>query len=60
MDISHGHFMDSFEWLQGYKLRYGLYYVDRQMLTRIPKLSARWYRNFLTNDSDVVAKLNVI
>ncbi|KAL8264357.1 hypothetical protein R6Q59_022487 [Mikania micrantha] len=46
-------FMDSYEWLQGYNLRFGLYYVDRQMLTRVPKLSARWYKNFLGNNSDL-------
>ncbi|KAL8230188.1 hypothetical protein R6Q59_000461 [Mikania micrantha] len=42
-------FMDSYEWLNGYDVRYGLHYVDRQTLTRIPKLSAIWYTNFLTN-----------
>ncbi|KAL7584208.1 beta-glucosidase 18 isoform X1 [Lactuca sativa] len=46
--------MDSFEWMQGYSLRFGLYYVDRQTLTRIPKLSTRWYKNFLTNNSDLI------
>ncbi|XP_071730160.1 beta-glucosidase 18-like [Rutidosis leptorrhynchoides] len=44
--------MDSYEWLQGYNVRYGFYYVDRQTLTRVPKLSARWYLNFLTNTSE--------
>ncbi|KAI3708434.1 hypothetical protein L2E82_37603 [Cichorium intybus] len=34
--------MDNYEWLRGYKVRFGLYYVDRQTLTRIPKLSAKW------------------
>ncbi|GJV10557.1 beta-glucosidase 18 isoform X1 [Tanacetum coccineum] len=48
--------MDSYEWLQGYSVRYGLYYVDHQTLTRIPKLSARWYKNFLRNHSDLVSK----
>ncbi|KAI3755811.1 hypothetical protein L1987_55618 [Smallanthus sonchifolius] len=33
-------FMDSYEWLKGYNVRFGLYYVDRQTLTRTPKLSA--------------------
>nr|XP_043628165.1 beta-glucosidase 18-like [Erigeron canadensis] len=46
--------MDSYEWLVGYKVRFGLYYVDHQTQTRIPKLSARWYKNFLSNNSDIV------
>ncbi|CAH1429680.1 unnamed protein product [Lactuca virosa] len=47
--------MDSYEWLTGYNLKFGLYYVDRQTLTRIPKLSARWYKSFLTeNTTDLV------
>ncbi|KAK9077507.1 hypothetical protein SSX86_005844 [Deinandra increscens subsp. villosa] len=45
--------MDGYEWLQGYKVRYGLHYVDRQTLTRMPKLSARWYKNFLTNNTEI-------
>ncbi|MFS7921335.1 putative beta-glucosidase [Helianthus anomalus] len=47
-------FMDSYEWLKGYNVRYGLHYVDRQTLTRTPKLSAKWYKNFLTNNTDLV------
>ncbi|KAK3037919.1 hypothetical protein RJ639_031810 [Escallonia herrerae] len=43
--------MDDFEWVNGYGMRFGLYYVDPQTLHRIPKLSARWYKNFLTNRS---------
>ncbi|GJV68599.1 glycoside hydrolase, catalytic domain-containing protein [Tanacetum coccineum] len=46
--------MDGYEWLSGYNVRYGLYYVDRQTLTRTPKLSARWYNNFLTNKMGMV------
>ncbi|KAL7601079.1 hypothetical protein Lser_V15G23095 [Lactuca serriola] len=47
--------MDSYEWLTGYNLKFGLYYVDRLTLTRIPKLSARWYKSFLIeNTTDLV------
>ncbi|XP_044474047.1 beta-glucosidase 18-like isoform X2 [Mangifera indica] len=41
--------MDNLEWTDGFGTMFGLYYVDRQTLDRTPKLSARWYRNFLTN-----------
>ncbi|KAI3702880.1 hypothetical protein L6452_28633 [Arctium lappa] len=43
--------MDDFEWIHGYGIRFGLYYVDRQTLARIPKLSARWYQDFLKNNT---------
>ncbi|KAL5069409.1 hypothetical protein RYX36_020296 [Vicia faba] len=42
-------FMDAFELLDGYKSIYGLYSVDRNdpELRRYPKLSAKWYKQFL-------------
>ncbi|KAI3685046.1 hypothetical protein L6452_34278 [Arctium lappa] len=46
--------MDNYEWLQGYDVKFGLFYVDRRTLTRVPKLSAKWYKNFLKNNSDVI------
>ncbi|XP_076889317.1 beta-glucosidase 18-like [Bidens hawaiensis] len=49
-------FMDSYEWLKGYTVRYGLNYVDRQTLTRTPKLSAIWYKNFLSNTTHLIDK----
>ncbi|KAJ0593456.1 putative beta-glucosidase [Helianthus annuus] len=48
--------MDNLEWLSGYKVRFGLYYVDRKTLARIPKLSAKWYKNFLINNTDLANK----
>ncbi|KAM0029047.1 putative beta-glucosidase [Helianthus debilis subsp. tardiflorus] len=39
--------MDDFEWVHGYLPTFGLYYVDRETLNRIPKLSSRWYQDFL-------------
>ncbi len=35
--------MDNFSWLNGYRKRYGLLYVDRQTLQRTPKRSASWF-----------------
>ncbi|XP_071730153.1 beta-glucosidase 18-like isoform X2 [Rutidosis leptorrhynchoides] len=43
--------MDDFEWIIGYNVRFGLYYIDRQTLDRIPKLSAKWYQDFLKNNT---------
>ncbi|KAG5546298.1 hypothetical protein RHGRI_018463 [Rhododendron griersonianum] len=43
--------MDDYEWVAGYGLTFGLYYIDRQTLKRSPKQSALWYRSFLTNTS---------
>ncbi|KAL6990486.1 beta-glucosidase, partial [Sarracenia purpurea var. burkii] len=43
--------MDNYEWVEGYSMTFGLYYVDRSTLKRIPKLSATWYRSFLSNSS---------
>ncbi|XP_022877573.1 beta-glucosidase 18-like isoform X4 [Olea europaea var. sylvestris] len=43
--------MDDFEWVNGYSVRFGIYRVDPQTLNRTPKLSASWFRNFLSNCS---------
>ncbi|XAR68369.1 Beta-glucosidase [Bertholletia excelsa] len=45
--------MDNYEWKEGYELKFGLYYVDRQTLGRTPKLSAAWYKSFLANNSSI-------
>lgn len=41
-------FLDNFEWAEGYSKRFGLVYVDYRTQERIPKLSARWYRDAIT------------
>ncbi|XP_038709412.1 beta-glucosidase 24-like [Tripterygium wilfordii] len=39
---------DDFEWVEGYTVRFGLYYVDyKANLLRIPKRSAAWLYKFL-------------
>ncbi|XP_022753969.1 beta-glucosidase 18-like [Durio zibethinus] len=43
--------MDNFEWTGGYSTTFGLYYIDRQTLKRTPKLSAKWYEDFIANRS---------
>ncbi|XP_071905309.1 beta-glucosidase 18-like [Coffea arabica] len=43
--------MDAFEWSSGYDLKFGLYSLDRVTLNRIPRLSAKWYRDFLRKTS---------
>ena len=42
-------FLDNFEWAEGYSKRFGLVYVDYRTQTRIPKLSAHWYRRLIAN-----------
>ncbi|KAJ0974851.1 hypothetical protein J5N97_016816 [Dioscorea zingiberensis] len=40
--------LDNWEWNSGYTVRFGLYYIDyKNNLTRIPKESAHWFKNFL-------------
>ena len=41
--------LDNFEWLDGYKLRFGLHYVNYTNLQRTPKLSATMYKQLMYN-----------
>lgn len=42
-------FLDNFEWNSGYSKRFGIYYVDFETLERIPKASAKWFKEFLAD-----------
>ncbi|CAA6663448.1 unnamed protein product [Spirodela intermedia] len=50
-------FLDVFELLTGYRMRFGLYFVDFEdkNRTRKPKLSALWYRDFLMKTNELKA-----
>ncbi|XP_020580792.1 beta-glucosidase 18-like [Phalaenopsis equestris] len=39
--------IDNFEWSSGYSKRFGLYHVNYNTQERTPKLSAKWYKQFL-------------
>ncbi len=43
--------MDNFEWIHGYRERYGVYHVDFDTLVRTPKLSAAFYRNVIARNA---------
>ena len=46
----HWSLTDNFEWAEGYAQRFGLVYVDYPTGTRIPKDSARWYREVIESN----------
>lgn len=48
--------LDNFEWGFGYTKHMGLYHVDRVTLKRTPKLSAKWYKKFITKKVNVTTK----
>jgi beta-glucosidase len=39
--------LDNFEWAEGYSKRFGLVFVDYGTQRRIPKMSARWYKEVI-------------
>jgi beta-glucosidase len=44
-------FLDNFEWLYGYKPRFGLIEVDRETLTRKSKKSLKFYQEIIEKSS---------
>src|ERR1700722_3409920 len=43
--------MDNFEWIHGFRERFGLYHVDFDTLVRTPKLSASFYRETIARNA---------
>ncbi|XP_070661911.1 beta-glucosidase 47-like isoform X2 [Malus domestica] len=41
--------LDNFEWTSGYTVRFGLHHVDYATLKRNQRLSAAWYKQFVSN-----------
>lgn len=42
--------MDNFSWINGYKKRYGLLYIDRTTMKRYQKKSALWLKEVIQNN----------
>jgi beta-glucosidase len=43
--------MDNFEWADGYRMRFGLVYVDYPSQARLPKSSAAWFSRVIASNS---------
>ncbi len=43
--------MDNYEWARGYKQRFGMVWVNYQTQQRLPKASAFWYRQVITQNA---------
>jgi beta-glucosidase len=48
--------MDNFEWSFGYGQRFGIVWVDYRTQRRIPKDSARWYRQVIAENGISVSR----
>lgn len=51
----HWAIMDSFEWSLGYKVRFGMIYVDYASQNRILKDSAHWYRKVIASNGNLLS-----
>ncbi|MCX7713272.1 MAG: family 1 glycosylhydrolase [Chthoniobacterales bacterium] len=50
----HWSLLDNFEWAMGYRMRFGLIYVDYSTQKRIPKESASFYRQIIATSGEVL------
>ena len=48
--------MDNYEWAEGYKMRFGLVYVDYDSLDRIPKDSYHWYADVIKSNGGTIPR----
>jgi len=48
----HWSILDNFEWADGYRMRFGLIYVDYETMERIPKDSYMWYQQVILSNGD--------
>ena len=46
----HWSILDNFEWAEGYRMRFGLIYVDYETMERIPKDSYMWYQQVILSN----------
>ena len=46
----HWSLLDNFEWAEGYRMRFGLVYVDYETLERIPKDAYTWYQQVILSN----------
>ena len=49
---THWSIMDNFEWCHGYKMRFGLIYVDYETMERTLKDSAYWYKEVIATNGE--------
>lgn len=50
----HWSLTDNFEWAEGYRMRFGLVYVDYETQQRIPKDSFAWFGNVIASNGGAI------
>jgi beta-glucosidase len=48
-------FLDNFEWAYGYEKRFGIVHIDYETQRRVPKDSAKWYREVIRRNGVIAA-----
>jgi beta-glucosidase len=49
--------MDNYEWAEGYRKRFGLVHVDFETQARIPKLSAKFYKEVVASNGSMIRSI---